>query len=237
MTEVIRGNTLIWPDVFPEGVKAFFTTKLIGADLDKISAAVSIRKEDIYLPLQKHTDIVFHLNHDRTPVIADAVVTPEPGILIGVQVADCIPVLLFDRGRFVIGVVHAGWKGTSRRILMKTVLFLQERFRSNPENILVAFGPSIRGSCYPVGAEVKDEIVRATGAGDYIVTVEEKYYLDLVSANTIQARCAGIPAENIWTSPECTCCNPDVFHSYRHHGNFAGRQAGFIGIFQPEKCI
>lgn len=221
---------LIWPDVFPEGVKAFFTTKSIGADLDRISAAISIGKKDIFLPLQKHTDIVLLLNHDRTPVAADAVVTSEPGVLIGVQVADCIPALLFDRERSVIGVVHAGWRGTSRRILMKTVLFMRERFGSTPEDILVAFGPSIRGSCYPVGAEVKDEVFRATGAGDYIVPVKGKYYLDLVSANTIQVRCAGVPEQNIWTSPECTCCNPDVFHSYRYHRNFAGRQAGFIGI-------
>lgn len=221
----------IRPDIFSHGVTAFFTTKATGTDTEKISRAFSVKKEDIYMPIQRHTDIILLLNHERTPVTADAVVTRERSVLIGVQVADCIPVLLFDRGRSVIGVVHAGWRGTSLQIVRKTVLFMVDIFGSDPDDIMVAFGPSIRGCCYHVDAEVKDGVFMATGEGNYVVPEQGKYRLDLVRANTIQVRNAGVRSDNIWISPECTFCNPRVFHSYRYHKNYAGRQAGFIGIF------
>ncbi len=224
-------DTIIWPGIFGNGVKAFFTKKTLGADLNAVSRAVFVKKENIYLPQQKHTDKILLLKKERTPEIADAVVTSEEGVLIGVQVADCVPGLLCDSRRSVVGVVHAGWRGTSMQIFKKTVLFFVEYFGSDPRDIQVAFGPSIRGSCYPVDADVRDAVLRATGRGDFAVAANGKYFLDLISANIQQIKAAGIPAGNVWQSPECTCCSPHDFHSYRRRGNYAGRQAGFIGIF------
>jgi hypothetical protein len=150
--------------------------------------------------------------------------------MIGVQVADCVPVLLHDRRNSVIGVVHAGWKGTSLRIMKKTIQFIMNHFGSDPSDMRVALGPSIRGGCYPVGASVKDAVLEATGPGDYVTERDGKFCLDLSSANILQAVSAGIPLKNIWQSPECTYCNPREFHSFRYHKDYAGRQGGFIGI-------
>jgi len=224
-------DILIRPDIFDGQVKAFFTGKSLGADRDKISKVFSIDKDDIYLPLQKHTDIVWLLNADRTPVPADAVITQAKGILIGVQVADCVPALLHDKKKSVVGAVHAGWRGTSLQIMKKTILFIVEQFDSDPHDINMAIGPSIRGNCYAVGTEVKDAVLKATGPGDYIILRDGKFCMDLSSANMLQALSAGIPLKNIWRSHECTFCNPRVFHSYRYHKDYAGRQGGFIGIF------
>jgi|MudIll2142460700_1097286.scaffolds.fasta_scaffold06543_3 hypothetical protein len=224
-------DILIRPDIFDGQVKAFFTGKSLGADRDKISKVFSIDKDDIYLPLQKHSDIVWLLNSDRTPVTADAVITQAKGILIGVQVADCVPALLHDKKNSVVGAVHAGWRGTSLQIMKKTILFLVEQFDSDPHNINVAFGPSIRGNCYAVSTEVKDAVLKATGPGDYVIPRDGKFCMDLSSANMLQALSAGIPLKNIWRSHECTFCNPRDFHSYRYHKDYAGRQGGFIGIF------
>ena len=224
-------HNLIRPDNFDGDVKAFFTRKSLGADREKISRLLSIDADDIYLPLQKHTDIVWLLNSDRRPVTADSVITRDKGILLGVQVADCVPVLLHDKKKSVVGVVHAGWRGTSLQIVRKTIQFILEQFDSDPHNINVAFGPSIRGNCYPVGTEVKEAVVRASGPGDYVISRDGMFCVDLSSANILQALSAGIPLKNIWRSEECTYCNPDNFHSFRYHKDYAGRQGGFIGRF------
>ena len=134
-------ETLIHPDIFGKHVTAFFTGKSPGADPEQISGAASIDKQKIYLPIQKHTDKVLVLDSDLSPGIADAVITNNKGILLGVQVADCVPVLLYDAKKNVIGVVHAGWRGTAASILKKTIEAMQERFGSFSDDIKIAIGP------------------------------------------------------------------------------------------------
>jgi copper oxidase (laccase) domain-containing protein len=81
-----------------------------------------------------------------------------------------------------------------------------------------------------VGHEVADAVVMATGKGTYVTTRGDSRYLDLAAANMIQARSAGVIPDNIWRSPDCTCCLPDKYYSYRFTKGVAGRQYGFIGI-------
>ena len=223
-------ETLIFPDIFGSHVKAFFTGKSPGTDIEKIARAASIDKQKIYLPIQKHTDKVLVLDSDLSPRIADAVITNNKGILLGVQVADCVPVLLYDVKRNVIGVVHAGWRGTAASILKKTIETMRERFSSFPDDIKIAIGPSIRWCCYHVGYDVLESVEKATGNGEYHINRGGAYCLDLASANKYQAVSAGVPKENIWMSDECTYCHPDKFYSYRYAKGTTGRQGGFIGI-------
>jgi YfiH family protein len=224
-------NELIWPDIFKGPVKAFFTRRSVGTDLDRISRILSVEKASIFMPVQKHTDNIMVLNSELTPRTADAVITRKRGILIGVQVADCVPVLLFDGKKSVAGAVHAGWRGTAKGITRKTIALMGEHFGSLAVDIKIAFGPSIRGECYDVGCEVKEAVYSATGEGSYYERLDGKYSLDLSSANILQALSSGVPEENIWRSAECTCCNPHEFYSYRRHKDHSGRQGGFIGIF------
>jgi len=216
---------------FSNGVKAFFTSKSLGAEINKISNILSIKKEDIFLPIQRHTDKVLVIESDLESKVADAIVTKRKGILIGVQVADCVPVLLFDRKKSIIGSVHAGWRGTAAQIVKKTIKLMVEDFNSSPDDIIIAFGPSIRWNCYYVGYEVKDAVCKATGNGKYHVKTDGGYCIDLSSANMLQALSMSIPEKNIWSSNECTYCNPDKYYSYRYSNGCAGRQGGFIGIF------
>ncbi|MEW6053375.1 MAG: peptidoglycan editing factor PgeF [Nitrospirota bacterium] len=224
-------DTLIFPGIFGAAVRAFFTRKEVGVDAEKISRLLSVRKGSLYLPQQKHTDRVYLLDGDFSPVVADAVVTRQRGVLIGVQVADCVPVLLHDTKHTVIGVVHAGWRGTAAQIVQKTIAVMVTQCGSLQENVVMALGPSIRGSCYEVGAEVKEAVYRATGEGEYYVRRGEKYFIDLASVNMLQAMSAGIPAKNIWISGDCTHCNPEHYYSFRFSGECNGSQGGFIGIF------
>ena len=224
-------SRLIYTSIFNGDVKAFFTTRSSGVDVKKISSFLSIKKEDIYFPVQQHTDKVLVINSDLELEIADAVVTQRKGVLIGVQVADCVPLLFFDRRRSVVGAVHAGWRGTASGIVKKTIALMIEYFSSSPEEIVIALGPSIRWGCYQVGVEVKDAIYKATGEGKYFMQSDDRYYVDLSSANRCQALSMGITEENIWLSHECTYCNHEEYYSYRYEKRLTGSQGGFIGIF------
>jgi hypothetical protein len=221
------------PNMHLPDIHAFFTTKFPGDRSDKkaIARMLGIENSSIYLSIQEHTDRVHILEGDFAPVIADAVITVRKSLLIGVLVADCVPVLLYDKEKGVIGAVHAGWRGTAKQILKKTIMKMQKTFGSLSKDILIAIGPSIRQCSYEVDRDVMVEIRKATGRGDYCISKGGKYFIDLSSANKVQAISVGVPEENIWQSDECTFCNPDRFYSYRYSGNTAGRQGGFIGMW------
>ncbi len=209
---------------------ACFTGKGPGVDLDLIAEYYMTTKDRIYLPIQKHTDKVIVIGSSLEPVIADAVISKQKGLFIGVQVADCVPILLCDPGKQIVAAVHAGWRGTAQAILKKTIRTFCERFFSNPAHIIVAIGPSIRQCCYEVDDEVITAVSLATGNGDYVKTTGDKFHLDLAAANQLQALTMGVTEGNVWISDDCTFCNPERFFSYRFGKGLAGRQAGFIGI-------
>ncbi len=222
-------NRLIFPDIIKNHVTAFFTQKDTGADLDYISKIFKIRKDNIYMPIQKHTGRIVFIEPSFKRKIADAALTKEKGILLGVQVADCVPILMYEIKEGVSGVVHAGWRGTSEAILKKTILAIKEKYSGRPENIMIAIGPSIRGCCYEVDHDVLSAVRQATGEGEYFSEKSHKYCLDLAAANKYQALSMKIPESNIWISDECTFCSNEKFYSYRYARGPTGRQGGFIG--------
>jgi len=224
-------NNVIFPGIFDNSVKAFFTRKPLGVNVGEICRVFSIERDKVYLPAQKHTDNIQVISSNLETKIADSVLTGRKGVLIGVQVADCVPVLCHDTKQLLVGAVHAGWRGTASQILRKTLARMIDEFGSSPEDIKIAFGPSIRWTCYRVGIEVKEAICKATGEGNYYIEQDGKYCIDLASANHYQAISMGVPEENIWISQECTHCNPENYHSYRYEKTYKGAQGGFIGIF------
>lgn len=227
----LSGKEVIVPGLFAgERVTAFFTTKALGQDVDAIASRVNVSPESIYVPIQEHTDRVLILDYDLQPRIADAVVTKRKGILVGVRVADCVPILLYDRVKSVVGAVHAGWRGTAAGILKRAIEAMAGRFSSSPSDILVAMGPAIRGCCYAVGHEVVEAVHKATGAGDYQTVRRGNSCIDLPAANKYQALSSGILPENIWIHQDCTHCFPEKYCSYRYARGPTGRQYGFIGM-------
>ncbi|MCX8034120.1 MAG: peptidoglycan editing factor PgeF [Thermodesulfovibrio sp.] len=214
--------------IYPENLKyfdiiSFFTEK--NFDILKLR-----EKYKIYMPIQKHTDNVIVLSQNTTPQVADGVITDKKGILIGVKVADCLPILLYDPVIKVIAAVHAGWRSTAKGILKKTVIKMSEIFNCKVSNIIIAMGPHIKGCCYEVGQEVIEALNRETPSLEYVISLNGKKHVDLAIANRIQALSIGINTENIWISSDCTYCNHVHYASYRFHGKKAGRQYGIIGI-------
>lgn len=156
----------------------------------------------------------------------DAMVTDIPDICLMVLQADCVPILFFDPRRRVIGVAHAGWRGTVKLVAQNTVRVLKENFRSSSRDILVGIGPSIGPCCYEVGTETLEQIKKVSHNGKeyvYNKTSVDKGYFDLWESNKIQLIQMGIPEENIEIAKMCTCCNHNLFFSYRHQKGKTGR--------------
>ena len=160
----------------------------------------------------------------------DGIITNQPGLMIGIGVADCVPVLLFDPVKRVVAALHAGWKGTAQRICEKGVDSLTTLFGSQPSDILAAIGPAIGSCCYEVDSPVRETFgcndadwsAFARPAGD------GRWNLNLKEANRLQLRKQGIPASHIEVADHCVSCSPELFFSYRRDQGETGRQLGFI---------
>lgn len=173
---------------------------------------------------QIHSDSIKVIDKEGEYDKTDALITRQPELALMVMIADCIPALLFDEGNNIVAVAHAGREGVFKNIIGKTVLMMKEEFNSNPSNIKVSLGPSIRSCCYEVGNEIIQEAKNKFG---------EKYIkndksLDLIGIATDQLLKSGVIRDNIETIDKCTCCNKDYF-SHRRDGE-TGRFAGIIMI-------
>ena len=166
---------------------------------------------------------------------ADALVSNAPGLVLVVQVADCVPLLMADARRGAAGAVHAGWRGTCAGVTRATVETMTREFGTDPGDLTVAIGPSIGACCYTVGDELV-EAFRAGGASDeqlsrwFSRSDEGDLRLDLWTANRDQLLAAGVRAERIFAAGLCTRTYADVFDSFRAAGPRAGRMAGLIRV-------
>jgi hypothetical protein len=163
-------------------------------------------------------------------VECDAVITDQPGIMIGVLVADCFPVLLYAPARKAAGVVHVGWRGAAAGILKKAVDAMQISFGCDPKELLAAVGPGIGAHKYEVDRQVRDAFRQGTGHWEAIaeeVTLGH-WHLDLRKSCLLQLADAGLPGDAMSAAEECTCCHRETLFSYRRDGGKTGRQLGFI---------
>jgi YfiH family protein len=154
----------------------------------------------------------------------DALITDRRRLPLAIFTADCLPVFLYDAQKQVIGLVHAGWRGTKDNITGKTVHAMMENYGCQPENIYAGFGPAIRGCCYEVGSEFKDRFDHGLAQKD------DSLYLDLARVNTEQLLRREVKRLNIFDSAVCTVCGSDGYFSYRREGQSSGRGMAVLMI-------
>jgi polyphenol oxidase len=193
---------------------------------------------------------------ERAVLSGDGLMTDEPGVILGIQTADCIPILIADTKSRAVAAFHAGWRGTVNRIVEAGVGKMRLEFGSNPGDLIAAIGPGIGQCCYAVGEEVQHEFesqfsyanelfrevydsdpirnkypmlflsARAPGHSD----IGPQIHLDLAEANRRQLMAAGVAAEAISVVGECTSCDPNRYFSHRGERGFAGRMLSAIGV-------
>jgi polyphenol oxidase len=214
---------------------------------------------------QIHSDVIHRVDGvpaDRMPaepLAGDGIVTDTPGLVLAVQTADCLPIILVDRKRRAVGVFHAGWRGTVKRIVEKGVGEMRKHFKSDPRDLVAAIGPGVQGCCYEVGEEVRTEFEAQFAYANSLFRqvkesdpVREKYpllfltarapghselpvklFLDLVEANRRQLLDAGVMAKNIEVVGPCTACHTELLFSFRAEKGITGRMMAAAGI-RPE---
>jgi YfiH family protein len=206
---------------------------------------------------QIHSDLIYQIGRMPEQLLAgDGLVTNTPGLVVAVQAADCLPIILADSKRRAVGVFHAGWRGTIKRIVEKGVGEMRKHFKSDPRDLVAAIGPGVQGCCYEVGEEIrtKFEMQFAYAASLFREMkesdpVREKYpllfltarapghselpvklFLDLVEANRRQLLDAGVLAKNIEATAPCTACHTELLFSFRAEKGVTGRMLAAAGI-------
>jgi len=187
---------------------------------------------------------------------ADGQMTGEPGLLLAVQTADCIPVLVADTRRRAVAAFHAGWRGTVKRIVETGIGRMRLAFGSRPQDLIAAIGPGSGACCYAVGEEVLSEFEsQFSYARELFCEVfssdplKSRYpmlfltqrapghsstgpslHVDLIEANRRQLLAAGLAADSIQVVRGCTQCHPELFFSHRASRGHTGRMMAVIGI-------
>jgi hypothetical protein len=247
----------------PQNVKRnqeLFLQALV-ASTDPASNSSQRKTPQLRLLRQIHSGLVHRTGTKQRPATAiplrgDGWIATEPGTLLGIQTADCIPVLVVDVRQRIVAAFHAGWRGTLARIVERGVGRLRAEFASQPRDLTAAIGPGIGRCCYSVGEEVRMEFVSQFSYAETLFEevfdldpIKEKYpmlfltarapghsnlgpslHLDLVEANRRQLMDSGITAEKIYALNLCTACDAKRFFSHRAEQGFTGRMVSAVGV-------
>lgn len=171
---------------------------------------------------------------DNTIKDTDALITSLHQVPLTLFFADCTPIMIYDTAKNIIAVAHGGWRGTAGQISYFVIKAMEKKFHTRPKDCVASIGPSIGPCCYEIGDEVADVFKDVfKDESHYILSRNQKthkYHLDLWTANALTLLKACVPAENIDMANTCTCCNSDVFYSYRADNGKTGRIAATIAL-------
>ncbi len=204
-------------------------------DWKDVAGAFGIAPDRVVTVNQVHGDDVVVVDkgncREVREVRADGIVTGARGIAVGVETADCVPVLLADPAVPAVAAVHAGWRSTVKKIVQKALWSLQHHFGADPSRVIAAIGPAIGPECYEVDEPVMgpvrgafpfwNEAASPRGSG--------RWSLDLVKLNRLALVAAGLKERNVHGLGLCTSCRRDLFYSYRAEGR-TGRMLSVIMI-------
>lgn len=195
----------------------------LNLELDQLICAKQIHSDNVYI-VEKKDKGRGAVRYKEAIANIDAFITKEKNIALSIFIADCLPIYIVDRKKGIIALVHAGWNSTKKSLVKKTIFVMQQAFESQPEDIIVFFGPAIRRCCYEVGREFLGYFKRG------ILKHNNKIYLDLIEINSLQLREVGVLESNIFDSGFCTSCQNNKFFSYRREKDLCGRQMALIVI-------
>ena len=201
-----------------------------------LAEKLMIKPEQLIFPRQTHTNCVAEILDIPENEIkeTDALVTNQTGICLCVQTADCVPILLFDPINNVVAAVHAGWRGTVKKIVEIAVQKMVVKYNSSPENIVAAIGPSISPDIYEVGNEVVEEVKKSIPNAEILLHKNSsgKFHFNLWEANRQILLENGLQKKNIEILGECSFSQNNKYFSARKEGMETGRMVSGIMILR-----
>ncbi len=189
--------------------------------------AIGIEPKQVVRSNQVHGDAVLIAECGGTYDAYDAHITNRAGVFLTVSIADCTPILIYDAAHHAVAAVHAGWRGTAKSVLYKTLLKMNETFGTKGEACFAFIGACISGEHYEVGEEVATHFPTEVKRYD---ESKGKFLLDLKAANRTQLEAFGVPTAQIEVSPHCTYEEHDRFFSFRRSKGRTGRMFALIGL-------
>lgn len=199
----------------------------VDKNLEIISSCVNISKDSIYKAKQDHTDNILIIDNENKSKYLfsnlseenyDGYITKDKNINTLVTTADCNLVIIYDFVNNIVANVHSGWKGTLKKITIKAIKIMHEKFNSNYTDLIVCIGPSIRKCCFTSKEEeFKNKFVEVFENEENYITKDNDgtYHIDLIYVIAEDLKKIGIKEENISICDICTCCNEKDFYSYR----------------------
>jgi polyphenol oxidase len=193
-------------------------------DWKAVAEAFGITVDRLVTVNQVHGEAVVTVDGQNYPSLrtaqADGLITNVRGIAIGIETADCVPVLLIDPVTPAIGAVHAGWRSTVQKIVQKAVKKMQDEFGCDPSRMIAAIGPAIGPECYEVDAPVMGPVQEHFPFWNEVAVSrgKDKWGLDLAKLNRMELLQAGLSEKNVHPLGMCTSCRKDLFYSFRAEG-------------------
>lgn len=210
----------------------------VAANRKSLCEELGIETGHLIMPHQTHGTEVRQIGEDffslpemvRKMVLegVDGVMTTMPNVCIGVSTADCIPVLLYDKDHRAACAVHAGWRGTVQRVVVKAIAEMRAAYHTDPAKLAVCIGPGISLHNFEVGDEVYQKFKEAAFPMERISRKSDKWHIDLWECNRIQLMETGVNPNSIQLAGVCTFDNADEYFSARRLGVESGRI--FTGI-------
>ena len=219
------------PESIEENRKALANS--LGIDVSRLIVPHQIHSDNSRLIASEYFNLPENIRQQIIEGV-DAVMTNEPNVCIGVSTADCIPILLYDAEHHAAAAIHAGWRGTVKRIVLKTIKEMGTVFHTDPQKLKAVIGPGISLENFEVGDEVYEQFANAhfdmERIGKRYRTIQPKegeaplrWHLDLKLSNRMDMETMGVLPENIIDEGICTYDATADYFSARRLGIDSGR--------------
>lgn len=214
------------------------TEKLKTRQLRTFSSLASIEKAmripTIFFLHQIHSNVGVRATEENKlesfALEGDFIITDVPALGIGVLTADCLPIVFYDTKNHVVGIAHAGWRGSVAGVGVQAVKAMQDTFGTHLEDLQIFLGPSAKVCCYQVNEQVIEQLDNFPFANQVVVRHEGSVFFNLPKFNQLQLEAMHIKKDAFHVQYNvCTICQ-DQYYSYRRQGVKAGRQATVVAL-------
>jgi polyphenol oxidase len=211
-----------------------FTTQELASDYTAIANEVEIDSQKIFYVKQIHSGKVVCIDENtklESLPEADALITNQKGIIVGVRTADCVPVLVYDAKQKVVTAIHAGYRGVLNQVIQASLKQMKESYDCCMTDLKIAIGPCVCMQHYEVGEELIQEFKDVYDDG-FVFSQEagQKPRLDVKETAKLVLQNLGVQPDQIDDLNMCTFEHEDLFYSYRRDKTATGRQFNFVGF-------
>lgn len=213
--------------------------KLVRKNREKFYKSLNLSPNNIIFAEQIHSNNIKLVdsndkgsgvyNHNSSLRNIDGLISTDNSIILGGLFADCIPIYIMDKSQGYFALIHAGWKGTFKNILLETINYFKFNLDCESNDLLVVMGPSISGNNYEVKYNLINKFNKEFDKTvNYYYKNNNSYWLDLKKLNKAIALDNGVKSENLYISKLCTFNREKLFYSYRRDSGKTGRMAAFL---------